>query len=133
MLPRQGVRRKCNENHVDVNDPASFARYLASDIELQAWASDEAITLIRRMMTRRRTYNTNYDPRLMRDPAVWNAAVDAIIAEVRNPPQRWIGHSYIYQERIRAKANGNETVYRKIWHRYLKLLTAKLLHYKKPE
>jgi hypothetical protein len=131
MLPDK-VSGRSYENHLDVDDPDSYARYLASDIELQAWASGEAINLIRRgVLSRRRTYNLNYNPQLSRDPVAWNAAIDEIIAQVRNPPQRWSAHSYTYQERIRAKARGNEVVYQKIWQRYLKLLIAKLLHYKK--
>src|SRR5262249_22051945 len=126
------VSGRAYDNNIDFGDPASYERYLGSDIELQAWASDEAAKLVRnRVLAQRREYSAYRHPdRPISDPRIWNAAIDQVVRDVitRKP---YKSHSYTYAELIRDKAQGDQSVYAKVWRRYLTLLVAKIKGYKK--
>lgn len=121
------------DNHVDFDNPKDYERYLGSDIELQAWASDQAIKLVRQYVTvKRRDYSVyKKADRNIEDPKIWNQEIDQLIDEIKNNSVR---HSYDYKELIHKKIKelgGNQVAYQKVWRKYLQLLIKKIQHYKK--
>jgi hypothetical protein len=111
--------------------PEDYQRYLGSHIELQAFASDAAIEILRaNVLAIGKKWMTLHDDVFnLNDPTVWNAIIDRLITKAKSG-KLWSGTIAHYQKNIRD-AEPDNAIYQRVWRQFLRLVIAKLERYKK--
>ena len=131
MIGSGGRKGRRKYDVADAKTPKSYQRYLGSHIELQAFASDAAIALLRsNVLAIGKKWMALHDEVFdLNDPTVWNALIDRVIATAKSG-KLWSTSIMYYRKQIRD-AEPDNAVYQRVWHQFLRLLIAKLERYKK--